>query len=132
MTDVDPEVRAAVYARDRHLCVSCGTDEGLTVQHREAVGMGGSAGAIHLQAAEFVTACGLCNSGFEAELQTSALQNGWKLRRFRDHDRWPAHKVPYFHAADGLWWMPNIQSGVREVTPPGMAEIIIRFANGSP
>jgi hypothetical protein len=99
------------------------------MQHREALGMGGSVASKNLGPAEFVVACGLCNASFEADRQQIALAKGWKLRRFRDHDRWPAFRVPYFDETNQRWWVPD-EAGNRIAVDAGLAQIAIQFANG--
>lgn len=93
-----PKMRALIYKRDGGRCVSCGSTAGLTVQHRKTVGMGGTKTLPTVQ--ELVTACLPCNQGFEAELQTKALEHGWKLRRFAN----PA-EVPVYYAWAHSWYL---------------------------
>ena len=96
MADPTPHVRQGVYNRDGRQCVSCGSRDELTFQHRQAVGMGGS--KLLPIAEEGVTACMACNTGFEGAIQTVALLHGWKAPRWVN-----AHEVPvlYPHAAGG-------------------------------
>ncbi len=71
--------RARVFARDGWRCAACGAFEGLTIQHRQALGMGGSKRRRELF--ELLTACATCNARFESDLQSEALRLGWKVRR---------------------------------------------------
>lgn len=84
--------------RDESRCVNCGSSFSLTVQHRQAVGMGGSK---HKPAEhELVTACLDCNTRFEQDLQTAALRFGWKVPRWVDDPS----RVPVFWAWWGYWF----------------------------
>jgi hypothetical protein len=55
-TEVDPEVKAEVLARDGHVCLACGTTRNLQVDHIIALYHGGSNEAGNLQ-----TLCKQCN-----------------------------------------------------------------------
>lgn len=54
---ISPEVRRLVYERDGHRCVTCGTDEGLTLDHIYPWSLGGEDTVENLQAM-----CRSCNS----------------------------------------------------------------------
>ena len=115
MTAPTAKVRAATYLRDLHRCVSCGTSDGLTWQHRAATGMGGAGKrAAQLTPADGLTACALCNMRFEADMQQMALASGWKLRRNRGGV--PAWEIPYRDAVTGLWWLPDVEGFRHQVT----------------
>lgn len=115
MTAPTQKVRAATYLRDLHRCVSCGTSEGLTWQHRAATGMGGAGKrAAVLTPADGLTACAVCNMRFESDLQEIALASGWKLRRHRGGI--PASELPYRDAVTGLWWLPDVEGYRHQVT----------------
>lgn len=123
---VSANVRRQVYVRDGERCVSCGGSGWLTVQHREALGMGGRPAFI-ADPAELVTACGPCNESFEAHRQAEALLNGWKLRRNRGQIR--ASDVPYFDWSTGLFWRPDVHGG-RVAMSERDARVAIFEANG--
>lgn len=53
-----PAKRAAVYARDEHRCVSCGSDQNLTIDHIQPRAKGGTSAIDNLQ-----TMCRDCNQG---------------------------------------------------------------------
>lgn len=89
--------RERVYTRDGNRCAACGTYQGLTFQHRQAVGMGGSKHRVPLTAA--LTLCAICNAMCEAEMQRSALAWGWKVRRFVSN----AANVPVFYRWKRTW-----------------------------
>lgn len=115
MTAPTAKVRAATYLRDQHRCVSCGTQEGLTWQHRAATGMGGAGKrAAILTPADGLTACAVCNMRYEADMQELALASGWKLRRYRGGV--PACELPYRDAMTGLWWLPDVEGFRHQVT----------------
>jgi hypothetical protein len=89
-------VRAAVYRRDGSQCVACLAAQ-LTFQHRRAVGMGGS--KIRPGAVDGLTLCLVCNEACEAEMQTLALANGWKAKKWTDPT-----KVPVFYPHEFQWY----------------------------
>lgn len=106
MADPTEAVRQAVYRRDLDRCVRCSREDLRTVQHRVAVGKGGS--KIQPMASELVLACYWCNQGFEGYLQIGALLNGWKV------PRWLQEKgkregadlvgdVPVYYAPERIW-----------------------------
>ncbi|WP_460003521.1 hypothetical protein [Microbacterium xylanilyticum] len=89
MTAPTTATRTAVYVRDGYRCAACATDLGLSFQHRRAVGMGGSK---NLPApVDGLTLCLSCNEACEHSLQTMALANGWKVRRWADPARVPVY-----------------------------------------
>jgi hypothetical protein len=98
MSAPTPHVRMGVYERDQHRCVSCGRFGGLTFQHRQAVGMGGT--MIRPRFDQGLTACGICNGRYETDLQQSALRFGWKVPRWVEH----AGMVPVFVPQLGQWF----------------------------
>lgn len=115
MTAPTVKVREATYRRDLFRCVSCGTSDGLTWQHRAATGMGGAGKkANRLTAADGLTACVMCNMRFESDMQELALASGWKLRRHRGGI--PASELPYRDAVTGLWWLPDTEGFRHQVT----------------
>ena len=89
MSAPTPETRMAVYTRDGRRCVACHAADGLTFQHRRAVGMGGS--KLRPDAADGLTLCGTCNEACEGRMQTLALAHGWKVRRWADPTLVPAY-----------------------------------------
>ena len=99
MADPTDKVSRGVKERDGERCVSCGTAWGLTFQHRRAVQAGGS--KLRPTYADGLAACGVCNGRFEHDLQTLALLNGWKVRKWVTD---PA-RVPYYHAATCRWYV---------------------------
>lgn len=109
------KVRDIVYQRDNHRCVSCGSIINLTFQHRRAVGMGGS--KIPPTPDEGLTACMICNAGFEADMQDVALLNGWKVRKFTRV--WPS-MIPVWYRIEGAWYKLN-RDGSRDFLTDGEA-----------
>lgn len=98
MADPSEKVRRGVKDRDEGRCVSCGSAWALTFQHRRAVGMGGS--DVRPSYADGLAACGSCNGRFEGDMQTLALLNGWKVRRWVEQPE----LVPYYHAHSDAWY----------------------------
>lgn len=90
-------VRLDVYTRDRYRCASCGARQGLSYQHRAAVGMGGS--RLLPTVVGGLTLCVPCNVACEGHLQASALTFGWKIRRWQD-----ATRVPVFSFPEMTWF----------------------------
>lgn len=105
MTVPSTQTRTDVYVRDNYRCAACGTDTGLSFQHRRAVGMGGSKNLP--TPIDGLTLCLVCNEACEGALQDRALANGWKVRRWAN----PEH-VPVFYAPDFAWYRLE---GVRRV-----------------
>jgi hypothetical protein len=103
MTAPTNAIRQGTYNRDHHRCVACGTHLALTYQHRRATGMGGS--KIRPGYADGVTACYLCNTRFESDLQSLALVKGWKVRR---HNPLANHLVPVFYTFEQEWFLLNL------------------------
>lgn len=97
--------RARVITRDGGRCVTCGTTRDLTMQHRAAVGQGGTAFRVGL--AGLLTACMTCNAAYEAGAQKRALVHGWKIRR------WVlAEAVPVFFQPFGSWALLGSAGGL--------------------
>lgn len=92
------ETRRYVYGRDGYKCVMCNATEGLTFQHRRAVGMGGS--KILPSPVDGLTLCVMCNNACEAGLQASALANGWKVRSWVQSPE----KVPVYFRYEFAWF----------------------------
>lgn len=90
-------VRTHTYGRDGNRCVSCHALEGLSFQHRRAVGMGGS--KMRPGVTDGLTLCMPCNEACEADLQDHALANGWKVRRWADPVR-----VPVYYPHEFQWY----------------------------
>lgn len=93
------KVRETVLARDGHQCVSCPNAAGyrLEMQHRQAVGNGGS--KVRPEPHELATSCAICNARYEADMQDVALARGWKVRGWV---RAPG-LVPMYRSADRVW-----------------------------
>lgn len=62
---------------------------------------------------ELLTACGLCNAGFESYLQRRALESGWKVRRALSPA--VAVEVPWWDFAAGVWRVDSPVGGLFEV-----------------
>lgn len=108
-SDPTPAVRAGTYARDRHVCLSCGLGQQLTYQHRQSVGMGG--GKRRPRFEEGLTACMDCNPRFERDLQRQALEFGWKVARWvRDPGA-----VPVFSWPEKTWYQLDRLGGRRMI-----------------
>lgn len=56
--DIDPADRDYIYARDEYLCLACGADDDLTIDHVVPKSRGGAHGRENFQ-----TLCRPCNSG---------------------------------------------------------------------
>ncbi len=91
-------VRKTVHRRDLERCVSCATGEGLTFQHRAAVGWGAS--RIKPPPPAGIALCLVCNQACEASMQTRALTYGWKIRRHMDPTR-----VPVYYPHEFGWFL---------------------------
>lgn len=122
MADVALADRRAVRFRDGERCVSCGAVDGLTMQHRAAVGMGGTSFRVGL--AGLLTACAVCNGEYEHTLQDEALVYGWKIRSWVT-----AHIVPVFYMHRRIWVVLGAEGRMRAV-PSGEAVLMMRAAYG--
>lgn len=81
---VPARTRRVVFARDGNECVHCGTDYGLTIQHRANRGAGGSK---LLDGPEnLIVMCGQSNQRLESNAVFADLGRtlGWKIRRSDD------------------------------------------------
>ena len=107
MAEPTSKVRRGTYQRDWNRCLSCGRQNYLSYQHRQATGMGGSKHRPTF--AEGITACLSCNERFEHELQTKALRYGWKVRGWV-RNVW---KVPVFDTLTGCWFLLSEVSPAR-------------------
>lgn len=96
MSSPTPLVRAAVYRRDGEQCVACASPE-KSFQHRRATGMGGS--KTRPSVVDGLTLCFTCNQACEADMQSLALTNGWKVRKWAD----PV-KVPVYFPHEWAWY----------------------------
>lgn len=126
MADVPDARRQAVYDRDDRVCAACGATEGLTLQHRQAVGMGGiDIGNRANNFQNLLTLCGEHNNRCEYDLQDVALGMGWKVPKMLTPEAGPGIEgmnpdiVPvrfsdgrWAHlTADGrLFWRPNVEA----------------------
>lgn len=97
MSAPSTQTRTDVYTRDGYKCVMCHEVEGLSFQHRRAVGMGGSKNLP--TTVDGLTLCVTCNTACEAELQGKALANGWKVRRWANPER-----VPVYYPYEFTWY----------------------------
>lgn len=97
MTAPTTQTRASVYLRDGYRCVACGAVDGLTFQHRRAVGMGGSKNVP--APVDGLTLCGSCNARCESDLQDMALANGWKVRRWVSSPE----RIPVYYPHEFAW-----------------------------
>ncbi|MBS1674098.1 MAG: hypothetical protein JSS74_09060 [Actinobacteria bacterium] len=122
MAEVSAEDRKKIKHRDGGRCASCGAETGLTMQHRAAIGMGGTSYTVGF--AGLLTACGVCNGEYEHVKQKEALVYGWKIRSWVT-----AHVVPVFYARRRLWAVLSIEGGVRRI-PEAEAVRMMRAAYG--
>lgn len=109
MADVSAADRAAVRRRDGDRCVTCGGTSALTMQHRAAVGSGGT--SLRVGVAGLLTACAVCNARFEGDLQAAALTYGWKVRTWV-----VAAAVPVFYLPVGEWFALLPSGGIARVS----------------
>ena len=122
MAVVSPDDRRAVRHRDGERCVSCGRSVDLTMQHRAAVGAGGT--SFRVGRAGLLTACGKCNPRYEHDLQTAALAYGWKIRT------WVlGGVVPVFYLHAGRWAV-LAETGKLRVITTHQAARMMRAAYG--
>ncbi|GAT73581.1 hypothetical protein MHM582_2075 [Microbacterium sp. HM58-2] len=107
MTAPTEATRRSVYLRDGYRCASCAAVDGLSFQHRRAVGMGGSKNVP--APVDGLTLCILCNEACEHALQDQALAYGWKVRRWvTSPDR-----VPVYFPHEFAWYRLEGMNRVR-------------------
>ena len=97
---VPAKTRRLVFERDGHECVHCGTDYGLTIQHRANRGAGGSK---LLDGPEnLVVMCGLSNQRLESSAVFADFGRlmGWKIRRTDDPET-----IPVRYASGDFWYI---------------------------
>ncbi|WP_295035748.1 hypothetical protein [uncultured Microbacterium sp.] len=99
MADPTKSVRSGTYQRDGDHCLCCGVEQGLSYQHRQAVGMGGS--NFRPTWSEGITACLPHNERFERDLQDMALAFGWKVKNWVT-DTW---RVPVYDLTLDAWFL---------------------------
>ena len=103
MSSPTPIVRSEVYLRDGRRCISCGSWFLMTVQHRQASGMGGrKRRPTH---SELVTSCMKCNQSYEADMQTEALSFGWKVPRNIGDKK--VADFPVYYPLEQSWFLLN-------------------------
>lgn len=109
MSKPTEEIRRGVYLRDGYRCVMCGALE-LTFQHRRAVQMGGDRNLP--TAVDGLALCMICNQACEHELQTKALANGWKVRKWVTCPE----RVPVYFPHEFAWYRLEGLNRIR-ITP---------------
>ena len=92
------------------------------MQHRAAVGSGGTSLRVGFDG--LLTACAVCNAGFEASLQTVALVYGWKVRSWA-----LAGAVPVYFLTRDVWAVLQ-PSGRLAVIPTADAAVMMRAVYG--
>lgn len=95
-----PLSRSKLIARDGERCWHCGTEYGLTIQHRAVRGHGGRNSAEH--PANGILLCGLFNGALEQDARAAAwaLEAGWKLSTHTDPTT-----VAVYDAWSATWWL---------------------------
>lgn len=91
--------RSLVYQRDEQLCVACGTDQDMTLQHRANRGMGGSKSRDRVE--NLVCMCSHHNQLLEmdAEFAQRGRRLGWKLNSWDN-----PLDCPVFYVKDGAFF----------------------------
>ena len=89
MSRISPRVRRLVMDRDEEQCAHCGTNVGLTLQHRINRQAGGS--KLRDTASNLLTLCWESNTRLEADSAFADLGRlmGWKLRNWEDPEEVP-------------------------------------------
>lgn len=120
-----PKVRELTYERDGHRCALCGATDGLSFQHRMAVGAGGS--KHEPSVVEGLTLCTSCNVRVERDLQSVGLAFGMKI------PRWPTLKrqeiVPVLYWVEKQWYMLRVD-GSRHPIEALQAKQVMRHVYG--
>jgi hypothetical protein len=132
MTRPTNRVSGQTFARHDFECVAgpVGCAGGLEWGHREASGQGGRGSkAAPLTSADGVAQCSTHNAAAEAEEQRRALENGWKIKRFRGDPPIPADQIPYFVVRETAWYVPGI--GKEKTQVDAMTALDLLHAAGS-
>jgi len=79
-----------------------------------------------LTPADGLTACHLCNSRYESDLQPLAYASGWKIRR--NYYLQPSD-IPFWDRNTNLWKLPDTEGGTTNI-PSECALKIIEAAGG--
>lgn len=103
---VSRTVRKLVFERDNNRCVSCGAEQGLSIQHRINRQMGGSNRRDSVSS--LITMCLIENQLLEADSRKARIArfNGWKLRTYED-----PLVAPVWYAPEGGWFMLDDKGG---------------------
>lgn len=111
---ITPRQRTAVYERDLWCCVACGSQYGLTIQHRVNRGMGGS--KLFDGFAYWLTMCNDCNCRLEYDADFAELgrKRGWKLPRNRKV--YPEREPVLYHGDSRQWLLDG--DGERRLDEP--------------
>ncbi|KAA9133735.1 hypothetical protein [Microbacterium caowuchunii] len=124
MAEPTAKVRRETYQRDEHRCASCGARDGLTFQHRRAVGMGGS--KVRPTIGDGLTACGLCNARYESDMRAAAMAHGWKVARWV----YRPERVPVWDFVTHQWYRLDAVLPVRYPITARTARHMMRVVYG--
>lgn len=85
LVTVSAALRRQVYERDGERCVACGSEVGLTIQHRED-GMGGNRGET---LPYLIVLCAGCNLALtkDSTYRRTGYKHGWQLHHGSDPER---------------------------------------------
>ncbi|HEU5223463.1 MAG TPA: hypothetical protein VFU07_07255 [Candidatus Lumbricidophila sp.] len=117
---VPAKVRKVVYERDNHRCVWCHTGHDITIQRRQATGMGGSHRL--LNPSELVTLCLVHNQLAEGGWQHGATRHGIKVRR--NIGTLTCADVPVYYHHHGVWRLLHTDGGFSDIEPVLASELI--------
>lgn len=98
---VSPRDRKRVFERDGGRCVACGTEYGLTIQHRANRGAGGSKSAESME--NYLLMCWHENTALEASssFARKGRAYGWKCPR---NQVTPPGDVPVWYSVERAWF----------------------------
>jgi len=104
---ISKKYRQIVYARDDERCVSCGTNQNLTIHHRVNRGAGGS--KLFNGLAYLLLVCTYCNSLFEssADEQERAKELGYKLSRNQSPQPDPTQIPVWYSYKSQFFYLDN-------------------------
>lgn len=120
-------LRKTVFERDGRRCVNCGDMQNITIQRRQATGMGGSKKL--LTSSDCITLCAVCNALCEAnaDFQQLALRFGYKVRR--NIGVLTCGDVPVFYRLRFEWCLIDSFGGLPRPISEVRAHELIELAN---
>ena len=120
MAPLPKTVTRALYRRDDYQCAATGDHNGLTPQHRRALGMGGSKSPVSNGLGNLLTLRADVNERMESDLMQVGLAFGWKVRAWITRPS----IVPVLYRVDGVWRMLREDGSRDDITSAEAWEVM--------